>query len=122
MGVHNQIVLYLECRKHDHENFLTTLLIPEVGTRKCVFALRALNVEVALIRDQVSMRETGLGRLAFWRNSINELFKAKTGAPETRAVHHPVILELSRVLPLPKKSLGFVRHSAGELIVMFLLL
>ncbi len=39
------------------------------------WALRAFNVEVALVRDMVSERETGMGRIAFWRELLDSIYK-----------------------------------------------
>jgi len=63
-------------------------------------AIRAFNTEIALVRDQVSQKETGLARLAFWRDSVNKLFEKRAqGVVELLGdvPRQPTVLELSRV-------------------------
>ncbi|XP_076666551.1 NADH dehydrogenase (ubiquinone) complex I, assembly factor 6 homolog sicily [Andrena cerasifolii] len=78
-------------RKHDYENFLCTLLLPR-ETRTAAFAIRAFNVEVAQIQDQVHEQKIGEMRLRFWTDAINNVYK---GNPP----RSPVTLELHRILP-----------------------
>ncbi|ODM95752.1 NADH dehydrogenase (ubiquinone) complex I, assembly factor 6, partial [Orchesella cincta] len=84
-------------RKHEFENFLCALLLPTADIRGFVFAVRSFNVEIALIRDQVSQKDIGLARLAFWRDAINKVFANKSNS-STNLPRHPVVLELSRNL------------------------
>lgn len=83
-------------RKHEYESFLCTLLLSGADIRSFIFAVRAFNVEIALIRDQISQKEIGVGRISFWRDAINKTFKKK---PEdlSDVPRHPTILELNRV-------------------------
>jgi len=62
-------------------------------------ALRAFNAEIALIRDQVSLKEAGQARLTFWRDAINQLYQTKqTDSKDLKSVpRQPTVLELSRV-------------------------
>ncbi|CAL8131524.1 unnamed protein product [Orchesella dallaii] len=84
-------------RKHEFENFLCTLLLPDVDIRAFVFAVRSFNVEIALIRDQVSQKDIGFGRIAFWKDAVNKVFANKTN-PSINIPRHPVVLELSKNL------------------------
>jgi phytoene/squalene synthetase len=96
----NDTRLYIihTCRKHDYEMYLCTLLMPKAEVRTRVMAIRAFNTEIALIRDQVSQKETGLARLAFWRDSISQLYERKhVRALPPVNIRQPTVLELSRV-------------------------
>lgn len=61
-------------RKHDYDHYLCTLLLPKAA-QSAVFALRAFNVEVAMIQDVVSEREVGLMRLQFWKDTLDRVYK-----------------------------------------------
>ncbi|XP_017886003.1 NADH dehydrogenase (ubiquinone) complex I, assembly factor 6 [Ceratina calcarata] len=77
-------------RKNDYENFLCTLLLsPEI--RAAAFAIRAFNVEVAQVKDQVSNHMIGEMRLKFWNDALNNTYKGNP--PQS-----PVMLELHRIL------------------------
>ncbi|XP_076234315.1 NADH dehydrogenase (ubiquinone) complex I, assembly factor 6 homolog sicily [Calliopsis andreniformis] len=77
-------------RKHDYENFLCTLLLPS-EIRTIAFAIRAFNVEVAQIQDQVHDYKIGEMRMRFWTDAINNTYK---GNPP----RSPVMLELHKIL------------------------
>ncbi|CAK9822054.1 NADH dehydrogenase (ubiquinone) complex I, assembly factor 6 [Anthophora retusa] len=84
-------------RKHDYENFLCTLLLSH-ETRAVAFAIRAFNVEVAQVKDQVSDYKIGEIRLKFWIDALNNIYK---GSPP----QNPIMLELHKILqkyPLSK--------------------
>lgn len=80
------ILLFYFFRKHDYENYLCTLLLPK-SIRRAGFAIRAFNIEVATIQDQISDVKIGEMRFKFWESSLAEVFKNKT--PK-----HPVLIEL----------------------------
>ena len=63
-------------RKHDYNHYLCTLLLPRAA-QSAVFALRAFNVEVALIQDIVSSKEVGLIRLQFWKDALDRIYKVE---------------------------------------------
>lgn len=65
-------------RKHDYDHYLCTLLLPRAA-QKAVFALRAFNVEVALIQDVVSEKGVGLMRLQFWKDALDKIYKVRCG-------------------------------------------
>ncbi|XP_076652025.1 NADH dehydrogenase (ubiquinone) complex I, assembly factor 6 homolog sicily [Halictus rubicundus] len=89
-------------RKYDYENFLCTLsLIPQV--RSAVFAIRALNVEVARVQDHIHDHKIGEMRLKFWSNALNSTFK---GNPP----RSPVLLELARILENHSLSIHYFQR------------
>ncbi|KAJ8041694.1 NADH dehydrogenase (ubiquinone) complex I, assembly factor 6 [Holothuria leucospilota] len=73
-------------QKHDYENYLWMLLLPDVS-RSSVVALRAFNIELATIKDNVSRVEIGKMRIQFWKEAVEDIYK---GIPP----HHPVAEEL----------------------------
>lgn len=80
---------YCLSRKNDYENFLCTLLLPR-SIKSAAFAVRAFNVEVAQVEDQVTDSKIGAMRLQFWTNALNEIYN--DNPPKS-----PVALELHRV-------------------------
>jgi len=76
-------------RKSDYENFLCTLLLPH-NIKSVAFAVRAFNVEVAQVEDQVSDSKIGAMRLQFWTDALNKTYN--DNPPRS-----PVALELHRV-------------------------
>ncbi|XP_022687616.1 NADH dehydrogenase (ubiquinone) complex I, assembly factor 6-like isoform X2 [Varroa jacobsoni] len=78
-------------KKVDFENYLCLLLL-KGDHRRAAFAVRALNAELSLVRDQVSRVEIGYGRLAFWRDAICKMYNGH------RAPEHPVTKEIQWLL------------------------
>lgn len=76
-------------RKSDYENFLCTLLLPR-SIKSAALAIRAFNVEVAQVEDQVNDSRIGAMRLQFWTDALNETYN--DNPPRS-----PVALELHRV-------------------------
>ena len=74
-----------------YEQYLATLLLPP-KLQRCGFAIRAFNVEISSIRDQITSRNTGLGRTVFWQDLIQKLY-TKGNIP-----NHPVARELQYVV------------------------
>lgn len=83
------VFTYCLFRKSDYENFLCTLLLPR-GIKSAAFAIRAFNVEVAQVEDQVSDSRIGAMRLQFWTDALNNTYN--DNPPRS-----PVALELHRV-------------------------
>ncbi|KAJ3012458.1 hypothetical protein HKX48_006279 [Thoreauomyces humboldtii] len=84
-------------RKSDYENYVASLFAPSPA-RHAVWAVRAFNVETAMIRENVTKPEIGRARIAWWRDAVEKLFK---GHPP----NHPVVLLLAEALetrPLSK--------------------
>ena len=84
-------------QKRAYEQYIATLLLPP-NIRRCGFAIRAFNVEISSIRDQVSARNAGLGRTVFWQELVHKLFE-RGGQPQGSHIpNHPVAKELSYVI------------------------
>ena len=85
-------------QKRAYEQYIATLLLPP-NIRRCGFAIRAFNVEISSIRDQVSARNAGLGRTVFWQELVHKLFD-RGGQPQGphSIPNHPVAKELSYVI------------------------
>lgn len=80
----------LEIRRYDPDRYLTALFAP-VDRRGPLFALYALNVELARIRESVSEPMMGQIRLQWWRDAIAEAY---VGAPRS----HQVVALLARAI------------------------
>jgi NADH dehydrogenase [ubiquinone] 1 alpha subcomplex assembly factor 6 len=63
-------------RRLDYDRFLCTLFAP-AGRREALFALYALNTELARIRESVTEPLLGAIRLQWWRERIDALFEGK---------------------------------------------
>ncbi len=61
-------------RRCDYENFVTGLLIPE-SVRGTYFAVRAFNVEVCSITEQVRQNPAQAGhmRFQFWKDALSQI-------------------------------------------------
>lgn len=55
--------------------------------RRTGFAVKAFNIEIATIQDQISDTKIGQMRFKFWDTSLSEIYRDKT--PK-----HPVLIEL----------------------------
>jgi NADH dehydrogenase [ubiquinone] 1 alpha subcomplex assembly factor 6 len=84
-------------RKVDYENFLCTGLLRPALLQRPVMALRALNVELASIRDQVSNTQIGQMRLQFWRETIDSIYSS-INMNINRKINHPVAREIDLVV------------------------
>ncbi|TRY86796.1 hypothetical protein DNTS_022602 [Danionella cerebrum] len=60
--------------KRDYDGFLCSLLLPDPARRSSL-ALRAFNVELALIKDTVSQKTIGLMRMQFWKSAIEDIYR-----------------------------------------------
>ncbi|XP_064248114.1 NADH dehydrogenase (ubiquinone) complex I, assembly factor 6 isoform X1 [Passer domesticus] len=77
-------------RKRDYEGFLCSLLLP-AESRTSAFALRAFNVELAQIKDSITQKTTGLMRMQFWRDAVEDIYG-------DNPPHQPVATELWRAV------------------------
>ena len=84
-------------RKADYENFISTGLLRPPSLQRPAMAIRALNVELALIRDQVSNAQIGQMRLQFWRETIDSIY-ATLETEQARKINHPVAREIDLVI------------------------
>lgn len=77
-NVQNSKNSFLYCqelvRKHDYENFIATLLLPP-GPRQSTIAVRAFNVSVAQVQDQVSQGLIGQMRMKFWSDTLEAIYQ-----------------------------------------------
>lgn len=64
-----------QVQKYDRENYLAALYIKEFQLRRSIFALRAFNVELALIKDKTTDINRAKGRFFFWTKLIDEIVK-----------------------------------------------
>lgn len=106
----NQLAAHKFCidrvRKGDRENYLAALCIDSVTLRRIVFALRALNVELATVRDSTSDPNRAKIRFHFWSKLVEEIVR-QNSEPE----------------PNIDKSIAYYKHSpiAKELLDLFYL-
>ena len=101
-----------QVRRFDKDNYSWMVQMPK-ELRRPVFALRALNVETALIGDQVQSKEAALVqiRMQWWRDAIDSLFRGKErGALVPK---HPVITALQLSL---ETSPGIKKYNLKRLL------
>ncbi|KAK3919118.1 NADH dehydrogenase (ubiquinone) complex I, assembly factor 6 [Frankliniella fusca] len=92
-------------RKHDFENYLCSVFLRR-GDQDCAFAIRAFNIEVANVEEQVSQTTIGLMRLKFWEDAIDKIF-------QDNPPQHPVAQEIHRVLGKNAMS----KHNLRQLVL-----
>eukprot|EP00058_Branchiostoma_floridae_P008823 XP_002594311.1 hypothetical protein BRAFLDRAFT_65167 [Branchiostoma floridae] len=76
-------------RKHDYENYLCVLLLPSTA-HQAAFAVRAFNVELALVRDSVTDKNIGKMRMQFWKDTLSDIYRE-------RPPQQPVAQELAKI-------------------------
>lgn len=72
--------------RFDHSNYLCTLLLDK-NSRDSAFAVRAINVEMAQIRDATREQLAGQMRYQFWHDAIELIYAG-------RSSRHPVTAAL----------------------------
>ncbi|KAF8319108.1 hypothetical protein DL93DRAFT_278866 [Clavulina sp. PMI_390] len=77
-------------RKHDYDSFLTSYFYPR-RLQPGYLAIRAFNVELATVKEQVSSVTIGKMRMQFWRDAIKSIYNGKP--PQ-----HPVAVALHQTL------------------------
>ncbi|GFR40690.1 hypothetical protein Agub_g1281 [Astrephomene gubernaculifera] len=84
-----------QVREYDYLNYIWVAQMPK-DLRPALFALRALNVETALVAEHVRSRESVAAQLRFqwWREAVRAAY-------EGRPPNHPVAAALSHVLHSP---------------------
>ena len=80
-------------RRRSYEQYLATLLLPP-EIRRVGFAVRAFNVEISSVRDQISEIRTGIGRMVFWRELISTIYDQRNRSKP----NHPVGKELNAAI------------------------
>ncbi|KAG9094655.1 hypothetical protein FS749_012077 [Ceratobasidium sp. UAMH 11750] len=73
-------------RKHDYEAYLCSYFYPRAA-QPGYFALRAFNIELAMIRETVSKPIIGKMRMRFWRDAIESI-------AQNRPAKHPIAIAL----------------------------
>jgi len=63
-------------KTHDYEHFLAGLLIPK-RHRDVYFTLRAFNIEIATIKDQIPRNNANAGRIRFqfWKDVLHQIYE-----------------------------------------------
>jgi NADH dehydrogenase [ubiquinone] 1 alpha subcomplex assembly factor 6 len=81
-------------KTHDYESFVSGLLVPKQH-RGIYYALRAFNVEMATIKDQIPRNNVNAGRIRFqfWRDSLHQLYEGRglspsNNQPVAKALQH----------------------------------
>ncbi|KAF3910819.1 hypothetical protein ABW20_dc0103953 [Dactylellina cionopaga] len=77
-------------RTHDYPSYILSTFTPQ-SIRDAHLAIRAFNIDVASVADQVSNLAVGRMRMQFWRDAIEKTY---TGNPP----QEPVALLLSKVI------------------------
>ena len=55
--------------------------------------LRAFNAEISSVRDQVTAKHAGVGRMVFWHELLENIYD------QSKETHrHPVAIELQKVI------------------------
>ncbi|KDQ11451.1 hypothetical protein BOTBODRAFT_35328 [Botryobasidium botryosum FD-172 SS1] len=73
-------------RKHDNDAFLCSYFYPR-HLQGAYFGLRAFNVELATVKENVSRTMIGQMRMQFWRDAVK-------GISEDKPPNHPIALAL----------------------------
>ena len=94
-------------KKHDFENYLCGLLLPS-DSKAAYFAIRAFNVELATVRDQIK-GNAAAGRIRFqwWRNVLKDIVESDG----EQANQQPVTLALKRHIHEKSLSLHWFERS-----------
>lgn len=93
-------ICVLNVKKYDRENYLAALCIKDNLLKRVVFALRAFNVELSLIRDSTTNSDRAKVRFHFWSKLIDEIIRRNSqGDPNLEKAaayykHAPVAKEL----------------------------
>lgn len=77
-------------RKYDYPSYLQIPFLPQ-SARDAHLAIRALNIEMALIPDTVSNEYARVMRMQFWKDAVDNCFQGRPKA-------EPVSILLSEVL------------------------
>ena len=98
---------YIYCinsvRKVDYENFPSTDLLRPASLQRPAMALQALNIELSLIRDQVSNSQIEKMRLELWRETIDSIYGSMNN-DLPRKINHPVVRELNLAIKYDQLS------------------
>ncbi|CAG8462491.1 4797_t:CDS:2 [Funneliformis mosseae] len=85
-------------KKHDRENFIISVFYPK-HLNNVFLAIRAFDIELAMIRYSVSNSQIGRMRMQFWRDAIDNTFQGRPPQqPIARMLHSS--LETCQLSPL----------------------
>lgn len=93
-------------RMRDYEGYLCVPFFP-AELRNTQYAIRAFNVELASIRENVSKPEIGKMRMQFWKDTIDKVY---AGHPPEQ----PIALALSEALKTSKLSSMWMKRIISE--------
>lgn len=88
-----------EVKANDYYRYICCLFTPE-NLRERLFALYAFNFEISKIKDITSEPMTGLIRITWWKEALEEIYSGKT------IRNHEVVKPLSKLI----KSVKFPRE------------
>ncbi|RHZ68935.1 hypothetical protein Glove_292g24 [Diversispora epigaea] len=97
-------------RKYDPENYLCSFFYPK-PLQKVHLGMRAFNLELVMIRENVSNPQLGKVRIQFWRETIDNVFKGKPP-------HQPIAQVLANSLEICKLSPIFFKRILDERITV----
>lgn len=73
-------------KQHDFDAYLAGLLVPK-DSRSAYFAIRAFNVELAMVRDQINNNPmAGRIRFQWWRDTIRNIYEGDGSAASQQPV------------------------------------
>ncbi|RKP37180.1 UPF0551 protein C8orf38-like protein, mitochondrial [Dimargaris cristalligena] len=78
-------------RTSDYQGYLASLFFPQ-RVRPAVWALRALNVELASIRDTVTNETLGKMKFLYWKQALEQITK------KTQSAQHPIAVLLAAAI------------------------
>lgn len=64
---------FIIIRQRDYEGYLCVPFFP-ADKRNTQYAIRAFNVELASIRENVSKPEIGKMRMQFWKDTVDQIY------------------------------------------------
>jgi len=99
-------------RRHDYASYLQSAFIP-AGAKDAHLAIRALNIELALIPDTVSNQNARIMRMQFWKDALDDCYKR---APKAE----PVSILLAGVLASGTRlTKSFFQTMISERVMLF---
>ncbi|KAG1053557.1 hypothetical protein G6F43_004369 [Rhizopus delemar] len=93
-------------RQRDYDGYLCVPFYPS-HLRNTQYAIRAFNIELASIRENISKPEIGKMRMQFWKDTLDKIY---TGKPPQQ----PIALALSEALKASKLSAIWMKRIINE--------
>jgi NADH dehydrogenase [ubiquinone] 1 alpha subcomplex assembly factor 6 len=91
----------LEVKNNDYYRYICCLFTPQIF-RERLFALYAFNNEIAKIKDVTSDPMTGLIRLTWWREALDEIYSGKN------IRKHEIVKALAEVIKITELPRNFL--------------